>query len=151
MLNIEQILAKPVDINPLTIYKYGRVESRIHLLFVKSFPCSIHQHGEHCNGQGSPIDPDHLMLQGGRGTSFKESDEWTLPLCRIHHNEKTICGNEREFWQRWDMSYEEAEEICISKALLSPAPVIVERMIMNLQARGFSNPEILNMRLPVWL
>lgn len=146
-----QIIVNPIERNPLTIYKYERVQCPRHLKYVRSQPCSIHKNGVHCNGMGHGIDAHHLMLQGGRGISFKESDEWTLSLCRFHHNQVSACGNERDFWLRWDMSYEEAEAKAIYNSLTSPSHVIVERMTINLKFSGYTEDEITGMRIPVWL
>lgn len=135
----------------MAVYKYAKVVSTKHSKYVKSKPCSVHQHGEHCNGLGSKIDPHHLMLEGGHAMGYKESDEWQLSLCRIHHIELTSCGDERIFWTKWGMSYEEAQEICINNALSSPDDKIRERMTQNLISRGFAAEQIQYMRLPEWL
>ncbi len=65
--------------------------------------------GENCNG--SPVEAHHLMRCGGRGMSMKESDIWTVPLCKwIHHVEVTLTGFEEAFWLRYGFSYDEVKE-----------------------------------------
>jgi hypothetical protein len=34
-----------------------------------------------------------------KGLSIKVSDEFTVPLCAIHHNQIHTTGKEREWWQ----------------------------------------------------
>jgi hypothetical protein len=34
-----------------------------------------------------------------RGLSLKVSDEFTVPLCAIHHNENHATGDERKWWE----------------------------------------------------
>jgi len=144
MMNFEQFLGQVVvpDKNILTVYKSEVVRSPKHLKFVKRGPCSIHRDGENCNGMGHPIDPHHLMNQGGHGMALKESDEWTVPLCRFHHNQVTVTGKEEKFWEKWDMSYEEAEQIAIFHALNSPCPNIRYKMLCNLKDEDYSDEDI---------
>lgn len=107
-------------------FKINRVNSKKHLNYVKSFPCSITKDGEHCNG--IPVDPHHLMKMKGRGLALKEMDMWAVPLCRRHHREVTDYGDEEVFWAHYNMSYETVKEIAINLSNESPDPEIKKSM-----------------------
>ncbi len=93
-------------VSPLT--KPIRKRSKAHLAFVALQPCLI------C--QMSPCDPHHLKIAQPRSLGRKVSDEFTVPLCRKHHQELHRHGNETNWWanmqiapipiatQLWEMS-----------------------------------------------
>ncbi|MBR0719121.1 ERF family protein [Bradyrhizobium liaoningense] len=67
-----------------------RKRSKAHLLFVREQPCLI------C--QQTPSDAHHLKFAQPRALGCKVSDEFTVPLCRAHHEELHRHGNERAWW-----------------------------------------------------
>jgi hypothetical protein len=71
--------------------KAVRRRSKAHLAFVASQPCLV------C--QASPCDAHHLKVAQPRSLGRKVSDEFTVPLCRTHHQELHRKGNERAWWQ----------------------------------------------------
>jgi hypothetical protein len=75
-------------VNPLT--KSVRKRSKAHLAFVGSQPCLI------C--QRSPCDAHHLKFAEPRAMGRKVSDEFTVPLCRDHHDQLHRHGNEPAWW-----------------------------------------------------
>jgi hypothetical protein len=78
----------PALVAPLT--KPARRRSKAHLAFVASQPCLI------C--QTSPCDAHHLRIAQPRSLGRKVSDEFTVPLCRKHHQELHRHGNEAAWW-----------------------------------------------------
>jgi DNA recombination protein Rad52 len=80
-----------VDKSVLTIAEPRRVRSKEHLRFVASQPCVI------CGRQ--PTHAHHLRHAQSRGVSLKVSDEFTVPLCAIHHNDVHRMGNEETWWR----------------------------------------------------
>lgn len=72
------------------LLKIVRQRSKRHLRFVASQPCLI------C--KGSPCDAHHLKFAQARSLSLKVSDEFTVPLCRNHHQELHRHGNEAAWW-----------------------------------------------------
>src|SRR5260370_40398880 len=64
-----------------------RRRNKAYLAFVCSQPCLI------C--QRSPCDAHHLKFAQPRSLGRKVSDEFTVPLCREHHQELHRHGNER--------------------------------------------------------
>src|SRR5206468_3757354 len=62
-----------------------------HLRFVAQQACLI------CGRK--PSDPHHLRYAQPRALGRKSSDEFTVPLCRVHHREVHRMGNELAWWQ----------------------------------------------------
>jgi hypothetical protein len=67
-----------------------RKRSKAHLAFVASQPCLI------C--KGTPCDAHHLKIARPRSLGREVSDEFTVPLCRKHHQELHRHGNEANWW-----------------------------------------------------
>jgi hypothetical protein len=80
-----------VDKSVLTIAEPKRVRSKEHLRFVAQQPCLI------CGR--TPAQAHHLRYAQPRGLALKVSDEFTVPLCAIHHSENHATGDERRWWQ----------------------------------------------------
>jgi hypothetical protein len=84
--------ARPkIDKSVLTISEPKRIRCKQHLHFVASQPCVI------CGR--SPSHAHHVRYAQSRGLSLKVSDEFTVPLCAIHHHDIHTTGKEREWWQ----------------------------------------------------
>jgi hypothetical protein len=63
-----------------------------HRNFVASQPCLV------CGRL--PADADHLRFAQPRALSRKVSDEFTVPVCRVHHRELHRHGDEAAWWQK---------------------------------------------------
>jgi len=81
-----------IDKSVLTISEPRRIRSKEHLRFVASQPCLI------CGR--IPSHAHHVRYAQSRGLSLKVSDEFTVPLCAIHHHNIHTTGKEREWWQK---------------------------------------------------
>jgi hypothetical protein len=46
-----------------------------------------------------PSDPHHLRYLQPRALGRKASDEFAVPLCRVHHRAAHGAGDERAWWQ----------------------------------------------------
>jgi DNA recombination protein Rad52 len=79
-----------VDKNLLTIAESKRFRSKEHLRFVAGQPCLI------CGR--TPAHAHHVRYAQPRGLALKVSDEFTVPLCAIHHRENHAIGDERRWW-----------------------------------------------------
>src|SRR5207248_1219333 len=47
-----------------------------------------------------PSDPHHLTFAQTRAMGRRVSDEFTVPLCRVHHRELHRAGDEGAWWRR---------------------------------------------------
>jgi hypothetical protein len=85
------LLPAPIDKSALTIAEPKRLRDKDHLKFVASQPCLV------CGRQ--PSDPHHLRFAQTRALGVKVSDEFTVPLCRVHHRQLHQAGNEPTWWE----------------------------------------------------
>ena len=46
-----------------------------------------------------PSHAHHIRYAQSKGLSLKVSDEFTVPLCAIHHHQIHTTGKEREWWE----------------------------------------------------
>jgi DNA recombination protein Rad52 len=82
---------RKIDKSVLAISEPKRIRCKEHLRFVAGQPCLI------CGR--SPSHAHHVRYAQSRGLSLKVSDEFTVPLCAIHHHHIHTTGKEREWWQ----------------------------------------------------
>jgi len=80
-----------IDKSQLAIAEPKRLRDKAHLKFVASQPCLV------CGRQ--PSDPHHLRFAQPRAISLKVSDEFTVPLCRVHHRQLHQVGDEIVWWK----------------------------------------------------
>ena len=85
-----------IDKSALTIGEPKRLRDKDHLRFVASQPCLV------CGRQ--PSDPHHLRFAQPRALGLKVSDEFTVPLCRDHHQQLHQAGNESAWWHDLDIN-----------------------------------------------
>jgi hypothetical protein len=81
-----------IDKSKLTFGEPRRLRNKVHLKFVASQPCLV------CGR--SPADAHHLRFTQPRAMGLKVSDEFTVPLCRIHHRDVHSHGDEIAWWQK---------------------------------------------------
>jgi hypothetical protein len=72
------------------VAKTIRFRDREHRRFVSTQPCLI------CGRR--PADPHHLRFAQPRALGRKVSDEFTVPVCRLHHRELHNWGDEAAWW-----------------------------------------------------
>jgi Rad52/22 family double-strand break repair protein len=80
-----------IEKSVLTISEPKRHRSKEHLQFVAQQPCLV------CGR--SPSHAHHVRFAQSKGLALKVSDEFTVPLCAIHHSENHATGYERRWWQ----------------------------------------------------
>lgn len=79
-----------VDKSVLSFSTNRRIRNKVHLDLVGSKPCLI------CEETGCHA--HHITYAQPRGLSVKVSDEFTVPLCALHHNQLHQSGSERSWW-----------------------------------------------------
>jgi hypothetical protein len=80
-----------IDKSVLAVAAPRRYRNREHLRYVARQPCLV------CGRK--PSDPHHLRYVQPRALGRKASDEFAVPLCRIHHRLLHRVGNEGAWWQ----------------------------------------------------
>ena len=104
----EQSSAPAATVAPLA--KSVRKRSKAHLAFVASQRCVI------C--KASPCDAHHLKIAQPRSLGRKVSDEFTVPLCRTHHQGLHREGNEANWWANMQVA-----PLPIAKELWEPSQI----------------------------
>jgi hypothetical protein len=81
------------SISPPTVApKVIRLRDKEHRQFVAHQPCVV------CGRR--PSDPHHLRFAQPRALSRKVSDEFVVPVCRLHHREIHRYGDEPAWWAK---------------------------------------------------
>jgi len=80
----------PAAGRPHLVAKTIRLRDKDHRKFVSQQPCLL------CGR--TPADPHHLRFAQPRALGRKVSDEFTVPVCRLHHNELHRHGDEAAWW-----------------------------------------------------
>jgi ERF superfamily len=80
-----------IDKSTLRIPQARRYRDKEHLKFVASRPCLL------CGRK--PSEPHHLRFAQKPALGSKVSDEFTVPLCRLHHRELHRSRNEPLWWK----------------------------------------------------
>jgi hypothetical protein len=80
----------PAAGRPRLVAKTIRLRDKDHRKFVAEQPCLL------CGR--TPADPHHLRFAQPRALGRKVSDEFTVPVCRLHHNELHRHGDEAAWW-----------------------------------------------------
>jgi hypothetical protein len=68
-----------------------RKRDKAHRDFVRAQPCLI------CGRQ--PSDAHHIRFGQPRALGRKVSDEFTVPLCRVHHRDLHRASDEKAWWE----------------------------------------------------
>jgi hypothetical protein len=88
----EKSRSPQIDKSVLGFPEPRRIRDRDHIRHVMNQSCLI------CGRR--PSDPHHLRLAQSRALGRKVSDEFTVPLCRVHHREIHRCGDEAVWWNK---------------------------------------------------
>ncbi len=81
---------KAIDKSELLLATPKRLRDAAHLRFVASLPCLV------CGR--TPSQAHHLRFAQPRSMGSKVSDEWTVPLCLLHHRALHDVGSEEKWW-----------------------------------------------------
>src|SRR5215813_14209717 len=86
-----QLQPKGIDKSVLEVSAPRRYRNKEHLRYVTLQPCLV------CARK--PADAHHLRFVQPRALGRKTSDEFAVPLCRIHHRAAHRAGDERAWWK----------------------------------------------------
>src|SRR5260370_40883018 len=108
---VQRVTAPAIDCrNGIAERKSVRRRNKVHLAFVAAQPCLI------C--QRSPGDAHHLKFAQPNMLGRKVSDEFTVPLCRDHHQALHRHGNEMSWWANFQIAPME-----IARELWTTSPI----------------------------
>jgi hypothetical protein len=82
---------KAVDKSALALSEPKRLRNKYHLQEVASRACVV------CGRR--PCDAHHLTFAQPKAMQRKVSDEFVVPVCRLHHSELHQSGNEEAWWE----------------------------------------------------
>jgi hypothetical protein len=89
---VQEGFGSKIDKSALALSEPRRVRSKEHLRFVASQPCLV------CGR--APSQAHHIRYAQSKGLALKVSDEFTVPLCALHHTEIHARGDERRWWEQ---------------------------------------------------
>jgi hypothetical protein len=104
--------------------KAVRKRDKVHLAFVAAQPCLI------C--KRSPCDAHHLKFAQPRSLGRKVSDEFTVPLCRDHHQDLHRHGNEVAWWNNVQIAPIEVAKDLWQLTLLRPDTSIAKGRVREI-------------------
>jgi hypothetical protein len=88
---VNELAGSTIDKSVLEISVPKRVRDPAHLKFLAAQPCLV------CGR--TPSQAHHLGFAQLRAMSRKASDEWTVPLCVLHHRAAHAAGVEESWWK----------------------------------------------------
>jgi len=93
----QSLAEKPtqIDKSVLGFPEPRRIRDRDHIRHIIKQACLV------CGRR--PSDPHHLRFAQSQALGRKVSDEFTVPLCRVHHREIHRCGDEAAWWNKSDV------------------------------------------------
>jgi hypothetical protein len=89
-LKVGSHLPASIDKSVLAVAAPRRYRNRQHLRYVAQQPCLL------CGRK--PSDAHHLRHVQPRALGRRASDEFAVPLCRVHHRAVHRAGDERAWW-----------------------------------------------------
>jgi hypothetical protein len=130
-------LGNGIDKSVLAIGELRRYRDKAHLKFVALRACLV------CGRQ--PSDAHHLRFAQPRGLGRKVSDEFAVPLCRVHHREVHRSSDEPKWWKTYGL-----DPLTVASALWAQTrplrPVAQPATPAQLIASPTSTPALLKTR-----
>jgi hypothetical protein len=111
-----------------------RLRDDAHLRFVASLPCLV------CGRM--PTQAHHLRFAQPRALGRKVSDEWTVPLCLLHHRALHDVGNEESWWREHGIAAETiARELWAGRRDAGSNVIVLDPAREDAVLGGARNPE----------
>jgi hypothetical protein len=132
-----QFQPRSIDKSALAISAPHRCRDKEHLRYVMLQPCLL------CARK--PSDAHHLRFVQPRALGRKASDEFAVPLCRIHHRAAHRASNERTWWKAAGI-----DPLKVARKLWKDthAPDGRNRPTLSLHAARANRPFISNSKAP---
>jgi hypothetical protein len=118
-----------IDKGALALPEPRRIRDKGHVRFVAQQACLI------CGRQ--PSDAHHLRFAQTRAMARKVSDEFTVPLCRIHHRAVHRVGDERAWWAETGIDPGKVANTLWNKSRGSNGHALQEPVDSSIMPRGF--------------
>ena len=127
------------DAGELGVLKLRRSRDKDHLRFIAIQPCTV------CGRQ--PCEAHHIRYTQPRALGRRVSDEFTVPLCRVHHREVHRQGDERAWWSKLNIDpmpialrfWQHTRGISTAwQGKAEPQPSTVEKTVQNTPAEPAS-------------
>ena len=124
--------------------KTVRLRDKNHRKFVLRQPCLV------CGRV--PSDPHHLTFTQPRALGYRVSDEFTVPVCRIHHRELHRSSDEAAWWRKlnidplpvalrlWQQTRLNADEPAFSGGIRPSRAA--QKLDMSVQDRAGTNDDV---------
>jgi ERF superfamily len=130
-----------IDKSVLAVAAPRRYRNREHLRYVAQQACLV------CGR--TPSDPHHLRHVQPRALGRKASDEFAVPLCRVHHRAVHRAGDERAWWKGFGI-----DPIKVARKLWKHTRVNEGRIQLDGRAQGSGSDQAVksagqNTRTPV--
>jgi hypothetical protein len=104
--------SESIDKSVLAVPAPRRYRDKAHLRYVAQQPCLL------CGRK--PSDPHHLRFMQPRALGRKASDEFSVPLCRIHHRLVHRVGNEAAWWKEAGIDPNPSSTVDAARRLRNP-------------------------------
>jgi hypothetical protein len=121
-----------IDKSVLPIGEPRRYRDKAHREFVASQACLI------CGRR--PSDPHHLRFAQKRALGRRVSDEFTVPLCRMHHREAHRSRDERAWWRSLGLDSLKIAEMLWKKTRLADPKAAISTAILPVPTAGHRIP-----------
>jgi hypothetical protein len=118
-----------IDKGALALPEPRRIRDKGHVRFVAQQACLI------CGRQ--PSDAHHLRFAQTRAMARKVSDEFIVPLCRIHHRAVHRVGDERAWWAETGIDPGKVANTLWKKSRRSNGHARQETVDISIMPRGF--------------
>jgi hypothetical protein len=92
LADLMEVRGARIAIGAGTVPKPRRSRDKDHIRFIARQPCTV------CGRK--PCEAHHIRFAQPRALGRKVSDEFTVPLCRVHHRELHRQGDEAAWWAR---------------------------------------------------
>jgi ERF superfamily len=122
-----------IDKSVLAVAAPRRYRNREHLRYVAKQPCLI------CGRR--PSDPHHLRYLQPRALGRRASDEFAVPLCRVHHRAVHRARDERAWWRAAGIDPDQVARKLWKDTRIDEGQIAPDAMVQAAAADRTSKPD----------